>query len=327
MLQKGQKTSLVSLEDGKQDEMKDLILAYATNCKFEDYYRFAKSARRFCPREEADIVIFLDAQGPKFSSLAIAEGITLVPSANVWKMSRDSKLLNYQFHLWILWLKLLSQVLPRRHRPYFQELHRLAVADWVHPQSGRWLFFRDFLAVNSEYRLVMTSDLRDVVFQESPFRGLDQGVLHVFDQDGLPYDHGLNLDSQWLEAVYGKSGVSRLKGLTSICVGTVIGTSAQMMRVCDLMVPEILRKRRIPIDQPIFNMVIGSRYDGSVIRHSIIDGPVLTLFGDTQPWQIIDDQVRINDRLVPAIHMYDRNPETLALFQRLYPILPPLQCQ
>ena len=40
----------------------------------------------------------------------------------------------------------------------------------------------------------------------------------------MPYDHGLNLDSQWLEVVYGKSGVSRLKGLNSICCGTVIGT-------------------------------------------------------------------------------------------------------
>jgi hypothetical protein len=306
----------------EEHPVKDLILVYATNCKFEDYYRFVKSARRFCGREESDIAIFVDVQGPQFSALAIAEGITLIPVANVWKMTRQSKVLNLQLHAWIVWLKLLSQALPSKHRPFFRELHRLAVADWIHPQTGRWLAFRDYLAVNSEYRLVMTSDLRDVVFQGSPFHDLDDGSLHVFEQD-CPYDYDSNLDSQWLEAVYGKSGVSRLRGLDSICSGTVIGTTAQLKRVFDLMLPEILRKRRIPLDQAIFNMVVAVHYDGPVVRHSFVDGPVLTLCGPAHPWQMVGDELRIDDRLVPVIHMYDRNPETQALFHRLYPVSGP----
>ena len=56
-------------EDGENDPMKDLILSYATNCRFEDFYRFVKSAHRHCRPEDVDIVVFLDAQGPKLERL------------------------------------------------------------------------------------------------------------------------------------------------------------------------------------------------------------------------------------------------------------------
>ena len=302
--------------------MKNLILSYATNCRFEDFYRFVKSARRHCRPEDVDIVIFLDAQGPRLSALAIEEGVTLVPVANVWKMCQNSKPLHYQFSLWIVWLRFLSRVLPGCHRAYFQALHRLAVADWIHPQTGRWLAYRDYLAVNSEYRLVMTSDLRDVVFQESPFVGLDQGMLHVFAEDGMPIEPGLNVNSRWIQAVYGKSGVSRLKGLPTICSGTLFGTPAQLRRLLELMEPDILRYRRVPLDQAIFNMVLVTRYGGPFVRHSIADGPVVTIVGNTAPCQIIDGQARIENRVVPVVHMYDRRPDLLALFQELYPAPP-----
>ena len=76
-------------EDGENDPMKDLILSYATNCRFEDFYRFVKSVRRHCRPEDVDIVVFLDAQGPKLSALAIEEKVTLVPVANVWNMCQN----------------------------------------------------------------------------------------------------------------------------------------------------------------------------------------------------------------------------------------------
>ena len=90
---------LVSLEDGKQDEMKDLILGYATNCKFRRLLPICEVGSPLLPSRRGGHCDFSHVQGPKFSALVIAEGITLVPSANVWKMSRDSKPLNYQLHL------------------------------------------------------------------------------------------------------------------------------------------------------------------------------------------------------------------------------------
>ena len=168
----------------------------------------------------------------------------------------------------------------------------------------------------------MTSDLRDVVFQASPFFGLDEGALHVFDEDGTPIEPRLNVDSQWIEDVYGTSGVSRLKGLPSICSGTIFGTPMQLRRLLDLMEPDILRYRRIPLDQAIFNMVLVTHYDGPVVRHSIADGPVLTIVGNTAACQISDGKARIEDRVVPVIHMYDRRPDLLAMFHELYPVPP-----
>jgi hypothetical protein len=302
--------------------MKNLILSYATNCKYDDFYRFVTSARCHCRPDDVDIVILLDALGPRFSELAIEQGVTLVPVANIWRMCQKSRLLNYQFSLWMVWLKFLSRIVPVKDRPFFQDLHRLTVADWIHPQAGRWLEFRNFLKVSSQYLLVMTSDLRDIVFQDSPFDGLDPGALHVFDQDSEPYEPGMNVDSDWVQAVYGNSGMDRLKGRKSVCCGTVLGTVGQFRRLLELMEPDIVRYRRVPLDQAIFNMVLATRYDGPVVHHSITDGPVVTIVGDTNCCQVTDGRARIGDRVVPVIHMYDRRHDLLALVEERYPVPP-----
>jgi hypothetical protein len=130
----------------------------------------------------------------------------------------------------------------------------------------------------------------------------------------------LNIDSDWVQAVYGNSGIDRLKGRKSICAGTVLGTAVQFRRLLELMEPDILRNRRVPLDQAIFNMVLATRYDGPVVHHSITDGPVVTIVGDTNCCKITDGRAQIGDRVVPVIHMYDRRPDLLTLVQERYPV-------
>jgi hypothetical protein len=302
--------------------VKNLIMAYATNARFDDYYRFVASLRGHCHPEEVDVAVFIDAIGGEFAEVALDLGATLVPVVNVWKWCRNSKLLNLIYHANMAVLRLLARCGPASHRPWLRESYRHTVAEWVHPQAGRWLAYRDYLEVNAGYGMVMTSDLRDVVFQASLFAGLDPEALHVFEQEGIRYGDEEDVDTRWYRSVYGEGALGRVAGRTTLCSGTVLGGIGPMWRCLELMGAEVLRHPRVPLDQAIFNEVIAHRFDGGrVVRHGLTDGPVLTLAGDHEGfWEIRDGRVMVDGRVVPVVHMYDRHPRTKELFLEEIPV-------
>lgn len=298
--------------------MKDLIMGYATNCKFDDFYRFVVSARQHCDRDRVDIVVFINALGDEFAKIAIEKNITLVAVENVWKWVTSSKLLNLLYHAKMVGMQALIKVSPASDRTYLAEDYRITVANWIHPIAGRWMTYHTFLKVNSCYRMVMTSDVRDVVFQASPFDDLDSSKLHVFEQTGIYYGqpHKQNIDDEWFNNVYGKKAFEEMLGKSTLCAGTILGGNHLMMKLIELMVLEVQNHRRKIIDQASFNKVINHQFSSNqIVRHNLKSGPVLTLCGDHEGnWEIRDDRVMVDDRLVPVIHMYDRIPETQKLF-------------
>jgi hypothetical protein len=298
--------------------MKDLIMGYATNCKFDDFYRFVTSIRQHCHPDKVDIVVFINALGDEFAKVALEKNITLIPVENVWKWVTSSKILNLIYHAKMVGLKVLIRLSSGSNRTYLEEDYRSTVANWIHPQAGRWIAYHTFLKVNSSYRMVMTSDVRDVVFQASPFDELDSSMLHVFEQAGIYYGqpHKDNIDDRWFTAVYGKKALEEMLGKATLCSGTVLGGNPLMMQFLELMMLEVQRHPRKPLDQTIFNQVINSQFPSNqMVRHNLKSGSVLTLCGDHEGvWEIHDDQVMVDDRLVPVIHMYDRDSRTKELF-------------
>ena len=300
---------------------KNLILGYATNSRFEDYYRFITSLHRACSPNETDVAIFIDDLGDEFAQAAIEHRVTLVPVVNVFKFARRSKILNLVYHANFAWLSLLGRFSPAGQRPWIRSARWNMVAEWIHPQAGRWMFFDAYLRVNSAYRAVMTSDVRDVIFQASPFEGVDVDHLHVFREDGCRFGDD-NLNTTWHRAVFGSPGTDRLAGRTALCSGTVIGGVAPFRHFLARMAEEISFYPRIPLDQAIFNEVVYRKLDPAlVVSHSLSDGPVLTLVGDHQSlWTIRDGQVEIGGRPAPVVHMYDRCRATEELFHAMLPV-------
>lgn len=298
--------------------MKDLIMGYATNSKFEDFYRFVVSIRQNCAPDKVDVVVFINALGKEFSKLAIEKNITLMPVENVWKWVISSKLLNLLYHAKMLGMQALMRVISGSDRTYLEEDYRNTVGNWAHPLAGRWIAYHTFIKVNSGYRMVMTSDVRDVVFQASPFDGLDSSMLHVFEQTGIYYGkpHRENIDDDWFTAVYGKDALQKLFGTATVCAGTVLGGNHLMMQLIELMMLEAQRNRSKPLDQAMFNKVINCDFPKhKIVRHNLKGGPVLTLCGDHEGnWEVRDDKVMVDDRLPPVIHMYDRIPQIKELF-------------
>lgn len=294
--------------------MKDLILSYATNARFDDFYRFIASARRRCDPREVDVAILTDALGDEFAAAALEHDVTLVPVENVWRWARVSGLLNVYFHAAMAALRAGARLAPRSQRPWFRAAYRHTAGGWLHPLAGRWVAYHSYLRVNSGYRVVLASDLRDVVFQSSPFDEVDPDALHVFEQAGIRYGED-NVDSRWYRRVFGESALAGMAGRAVLCAGTVLGGSGPLLRLLERMDDAVLERPRTPLDQAIFNDVVARRLDGvPVVRHDLRSGPVLTLSGAHRgAWEIADGRILIDGRPAPVVHMYDRDPDARAL--------------
>jgi hypothetical protein len=301
--------------------MKNVILGYATNCRFEDFFRFVASARGSCPDELVDVVVFIDALGADFSRAANDHRVHLVPVENVWRWVRGSRPLNFFYHATIVAAGLMARWAPAAHRRAYGDARRRIVADWIHPQAGRWLAYLSYLRVNSSYQMVMTSDVRDVVFQTCPFDNLDDKVLHVFQQPAVQYGDD-NVDTGWYCKVYGAKGLEAVRGLPTLCSGTVFGGYPVFMNFLEKMGEEVVRHRRVPLDQAVFNHIINHHLDAAqVLQHDLVSGPVLTLTGDhAWAWEIRAGQVEVGNRPVPVVHMYDRHPSTKDLIVAKIPV-------
>lgn len=301
--------------------MKNAILSYATNARFEDFYRFIASARLHCDPDRVDIAILIDEIGPEFARVAVDHGVSLVPVVNVWRSARKSRLLNLWYHANMRAIRSLIRVAPTSQAGWIRQAYRHLVAGWVHPQAGRWIAYHEFVKVNSAYRMYMTSDLRDVVFQSDPFDGLDPGRLHAFEQDGIRYG-GDNIDTDWFRNTYGADALRAMSGATTLCSGTVLGGAAEMLRLLELMAEQVEEHARIPLDQAMFNEVVAHRFDPTRLTlHGLKGGPVLTLTGDHEGlWEIREGRVEVGGRVVPVVHMYDRLEGPKELFLGRFPI-------
>lgn len=296
--------------------MKDVILSYGTHARFDDFRGFIASVRGVCRPQDVDVFVFIDQMGDEYGDLARRHDVTLIPVVNLWRAAQKSRILNAQYAASIQALKLAS----KRIGAPFDTPFRHAVAQWIHPQAGRWFAIADFLKINSGYRRVFLSDLRDVVFQADPFPEIHDDALHVCLQTGIRFSDPDCVDSRWYRDVYGEQALQGLGDAPTICCGTVFGGRTPVLQVVAAEVEEAMVHYRRPLDQAFFNHVIHRRSDGcKIVQHELDEGPVLTFVGTHRDhWKFRDGRVCIGDRVVPVLHMYDRDPELKAHFQGLY---------
>lgn len=298
---------------------RDLILSFATNAKFGDFARFLLSARKFCPSETTDIVMFVEPEiEPRFVELASELRVTLVPVCSLWREIASQLKLKVLYRGFLLALELMTSL---SSSPGYARVYRAATANWIHPQSGRFLVYQDFLRTNCTYRCVLLSDSRDVVFQGNPFSHVEPHVLNVFEQErSLSYGSD-NLDTKWFANVIGNNLLNAVRGKQTLCSGTIMGSPAVLLKYLAFMEKEILSHKFRPIDQPMHNKVVYIDLPGEfVVSHSNLSGLIFTSAETSETdYKIEDDQVVINNQVVPVLHQYDRNPKLKSMIHALYP--------
>jgi hypothetical protein len=168
--------------------------------------------------------------------------------------------------------------------------------------------------------MVFLTDARDVVLQANPFDSLDPEKLHVFLHQHEIYGEQ-NIDSDWLTSVLGSARAGQLKGKVVSCCGTTIGGRRILLTYLEKMIASILRHQFKVLDQVPHNEIIYIDFPADeIVIHPNTDGEVLTLAGMTSAdVELTESEVRLNGKVVPVVHMYDRVKEINDLFCRLYP--------
>jgi hypothetical protein len=305
---------------GKTRETRDLIMSFATNAKFGDFARFLLSARKFCSSETTDIVMFVEPQiDPQFLELASELRVILVPACSLWREISGNLTLKVLYRGLLHALQLGAS---GTSSSAYAEVYRAATSNWIHPQSGRFLVYQDFLRTNALYRCVLLSDSRDVVFQDNPFPHVNPNVLNVFEQDRSMLYGGDNLDTKWFASVIGNDLLNRVKGKQTICSGTIMGSPAVLLKYLTFMEKEILTHKFKPLDQAIHNKVVYLDWPQELLAsHSNQSGVIFTVAETSDSdYKIEDNKVVINNKVVPVLHQYDRVPKLKSTFHSLYPV-------
>lgn len=182
-----------------------------------------------------------------------------------------------------------------------------------HPVVERFAAYDRGLTARPWITHALLTDVRDVVFQDDPFGDLpDRLQVYIESENTSLSGHTFNM--KHLRAVGGESLADAIAGKSCLCAGTLLGPSAELVRLCRtiLMLGAIPRSgvgKSFGTDQAAFNIAI---------HLGIVDAEILPNYGrvatiglsDGDRLQVRDDGVIVNhDGTISAvIHQYDRHP-------------------
>jgi hypothetical protein len=296
--------------------MKDLVMGFSTNQDQHSLRLFCDSLRRVYSPEQCDLVIITNRYEEYFSDLA-RDGVCFIGTTNTYPGTTN--LIGKAFKRIVLSgmrvagrVKLLAESVPEIVAAY-----PVVLETWLLPQFVRWIAYERFLTLNRGYRQVFLSDVRDVVFQAPLFDQEPEDRVTLFEQDERYGNPGC--DTQWYRDAWGAEALAKVVGKQAVCIGTILGPQSKVLS----MVTEFCAfYRRYPfggVEQCIFNYMLHNdlmRTPYRVVEN--IRGPVATLANDVahDATEIRDGYVRraIDGSIIPAVHMYDRWPDTKALY-------------
>lgn len=193
------------------------------------------------------------------------------------------------------------------------------VASWfLHPACSRYLaYYRHLRTRVAAYDLVLTTDVRDVLFQADPFAPAWRpaaGCAFLEHEVTLGASEG---NDRWVVAGFDEAGLDSIRGRRVTCSGLTLAPAPLMLAYLAAMSRELaLRTDRFSgydgMDQGVHNWLF---HTGRLPGFQAVEnfhGPVLTMHGLPAGLLRSDASGRLIDpsgRLIPALHQYDRHPE------------------
>jgi hypothetical protein len=177
-------------------------------------------------------------------------------------------------------------------------------------QSLRYRHYADRLSRGDDVDRVLISDVRDVIFQDDPFKWISS-ELEVFLEDDHETLGAPGFNSTWIRDLYGDSVLRSFGENTVSCSGVTGGTRRGVARYSDAVAAE-LRRFAIPLgphDQAAHNWLLRSgRLPEACVRANRMSG-VFTVSVHSPPSLSADEEVLNADGSLPAVvHQYDRLP-------------------
>jgi hypothetical protein len=176
----------------------------------------------------------------------------------------------------------------------------------------RHRYYHDCISENFEdVESVLLADIRDIVFQDNPFKEAPKHELEFFAEPEVFKNCKSN--APWIAGVYGQARVDEIANEYIICCGTTIGSRAGILKYLETMTNEINRiestgrKLMGGEDQPVHNhLVYNNAYTDYAINHNGT-GLVSTMHHSTvlrfnRKGQLLND----DGTPTPVVHQYDR---------------------
>jgi hypothetical protein len=272
-------------------QKKDLIVGVIANCRFGEVVNFVRSlAATGCP---AECLLFHNGIDKDALERLASLNVTLIPFKNEFPF--------------------LDGPLP----PPAREVD-LPLSFYC----SRYLIYDRYLQMHRhEYNKVFVTDVRDVFFQDDPFKRIEGGV-HCFLEDAgtrLAYEP---YNSKWMATIAGELGLFELRNKIICCSGTTMGAIDDILQYLKEMVTVLMRVTQgVGIDQAAHNYVVHTGLLKNVTLEGNEEGAVLSMHLRSRDKTKLDGEGRVlNDSgTVPAIvHQYDRHPDLCALINKRY---------
>jgi hypothetical protein len=192
------------------------------------------------------------------------------------------------------------------------EVQRRIIGPLLPPLHARFFAYLDALeALYPAVQRVFLTDVRDVVFQDDPFRFTDDKVW-AFEEDiraGMQFSE---LNRSWYVDTFGRRAWRKIERCPAICAGTILGGREAALRYLRTLTTVMMtRPPVIGGDQAIHNYVCRQKLvPVEVVPNEA--GAVLTLQSMADAELRYDADGRVLNRAgdpYPVLHMYDRIPE------------------
>lgn len=174
----------------------------------------------------------------------------------------------------------------------------------------RYLHFLDFLKREETFRYVLFTDIRDVVFQDTPFSTDLPGEFCAYLESPHMVYGKEPLNDGWIRRNYDESKLKQLHGTRISCCGTIAGTMPGMLNYLKAFENEFIQLASLEhgADTSIHNRLIRQPLKSTTTICDNFEGEIGTI-SERSEESVYDDQfiVRRPDKsIVPVIHQYDR---------------------
>jgi len=196
-----------------------------------------------------------------------------------------------------------------------------SLSGWINDK--RYLKYIDFLLESGDkYDNIFLTDVRDVVFQGNIFSNNLNG-LHVFFEDSNETCGSEKWNYNILKIAYGENIANDLFNENILCSGTTVGNFKNILEYVWFQVKELEKCKAfntnidMTIDQATHNFLLHTNMLDH-IKHE--NGDIVATLQNTSPEKIMirGDQLFVYDKLPAVVHQYDRYPELVEFFNRLY---------
>ena len=257
--------------------MKNLVMGVAKGYGWNDVEPFVNSFKKNCPN--TDLVLFVDDLSAFTEKIfKSVKSLTLIP---------------------------------------FPEKFKNNIVDPL--QSGfvtnRFSMYKDFLVNHSEYKNVLLTDVRDVIFQGDIFSIHKDKNFILCAMENAIIKNEVN-NSKWIKNMFGEDEYKKIMDKDIICAGTILGSRNEMITLLSKMI-EIMSKTSLwGSDQATLNYMIHNKIlpIKNIIKSSVQDGDIYTMGLVKTPKITKSGSIVRGDEKIPAVvHQYDRVPALINL--------------